>query len=158
MKAKELMIGDWVLVNRSECVADGGHYFEWIEVGRIMRLEDGIITVRYSDHKEADTIDWAEESEEDIEPIHITPEILEKNGFKMKQKEGESNYEYVAAGGNYIIVFLFFRETIYGISTVMVCELGFSGGLDRIHKCNVKYVHELQHALRLCGIEKEIVL
>lgn len=94
----------------------------------------------------------------EIEPIPITPEILEKNGFKVKQKEGESNYEYVAAGGNYIIVFLFFRETIYGISTVMDCELGFSGGIDRIHKCNVKYVHELQHALRLCGIEKEIEL
>ena len=56
MKAKELMIGDWVLVNRNDCVADCGHYLEWIEVGRIMRLENGIITVLYSDHEETDTI------------------------------------------------------------------------------------------------------
>lgn len=32
--------------------------------------------------------------------------------------------------------------------------------LDRAKKaqCNCRYVHELQHALRLCGIEKEIEL
>lgn len=158
LRSLDLMIGDWVMVNRSECVADGGHYFEWQEVGRIMRLEDGIITVRYSDHEETDTIDWADEYEEDVKPYPITPEILEKNGFKMKQKEGESNFEYVAAGEKYIIEFWFFMETIYNVSTLLECELDFPGGLDRIHKCNVRFVHELQHALRLCGIDKEIEL
>lgn len=136
MKAEELMIDDWVYNHESN------------QYQRVWQLDyDNVVLDGYYSY------DY-----NDIEPIPLTPEILEKNGFKMKQKEGESNYEYVAAGGNYIIVFLFFRETIYGISTVMDCELGFSGGLDRIHKCNVKYVHELQHALRLCGIKKEIVL
>lgn len=93
-----------------------------------------------------------------LEPIPITPEILEKNGFKMKQKEGETSFEYVAAGEKYIINFFFFRATIYDVSSLLECELGFSGGLDRIHKCNVRFVHELQQALRLCGIDKTIEL
>lgn len=29
---------------------------------------------------------------------------------------------------------------------------------DEVKLCEVKYVHELQHALRLCGIEKEIII
>ena len=104
MKANELMIGDWVMVYR-EGVADCGQYFEWQEAGRVIGLGDGVITVRYYDNEEET------ESEEDVKPIATTPEILEKNGFKMKELES-----------------------------------------------NFKYVHELQHALRLCGIEKEIEL
>lgn len=140
MKAKELMVGDYVLVRPSMMP---------IQVAAIHKKK-----VAY--HATGDRLTWVRDGL--IEPIPITPEILEKNGFKMKQKEGESNFEYVAAGERYIIEFLFFRETIYNVSTLLECELGFSGGLDRIHKCNVRFVHELQHALRLCGIEKEIVL
>lgn len=140
MKAKELMVGDYVLVRPSMMP---------IQVAAIHKKK-----VAY--HATGDRLTWVMDGL--IEPIPITPEILEKNGFKMKQKEGESNFEYVAAGERYIIEFLFFRETIYNVSTLLECELGFSGGLDRIHKCNVRFVHELQHALRLCGIEKEIVL
>lgn len=140
MKAKELMVGDYVLVRPSMMP---------IQVAAIHKKK-----VAY--HATGDRLTWVRDGL--IEPIPITPEILEKNGFKMKQKEGESNFEYVAAGERYIIEFLFFRETIYNVSTLLECELGFSGGLDRIHKCNVRFVHELQHALRLCGIEKEIEL
>lgn len=134
------MVGDYVLVRPSMMP---------IQVAAIHKKK-----VAY--HATGDRLTWVRDGL--IEPIPITPEILEKNGFKMKQKEGESNFEYVAAGERYIIEFLFFRETIYNVSTLLECELGFSGGLDRIHKCNVRFVHELQHALRLCGIEKEIVL
>jgi hypothetical protein len=35
---------------------------------------------------------------------------------------------------------------------------GFNGGLDRIHHCHIKYVHQLQHALRLAGVEKDVVV
>ena len=75
----------------------------------------------------------------------------------LKSKENQSGVMKMKKT-LYIIEFLFLGEVIHGVSTVMDCEVGFSGGLNRIHKCNVKYVHELQHALRLCGIEKEIEL
>lgn len=32
------------------------------------------------------------------------------------------------------------------------------GGVNNLHSCDIEYVHQLQHALRLCGIEKEIVV
>lgn len=146
MEAKELMIGDWVLHEGEPYqirqlgiygVDRDGEDYPAVCVGKPKGI--GLIVER-----------------NEIEPIPITPEILEKNGFKVK--EPESNFKYVTTGRKYTIEFLFFGEAIHGVSTVMDCEVVFSGGLDRIHKCNVKYVHELQHALKLCGIEKEIEL
>lgn len=63
-----------------------------------------------------------------VRPIPLTAEILEKNGY---------NYN-VGSGG-------LFQINIKGLN----CHISF----NIIH-----YVHELQHALRLCGIEKEIEL
>ena len=91
------------------------------------------------------------------EPIPITPEILEKNGFRLKE-EDDSYKEYIAGEERCIIEFCFYKETIYGVSTLLDCERGFVGGLDRIHKCNLLYVHQLQHSLKLCGISKNIEL
>ena len=65
---------------------------------------------------------------DDIEPIPLTPEILEKNGIELS----------VGPGGLY-------QGTISGVN----CHIEFN---------IIKYVHELQNALRLCGIEKEIEL
>ncbi len=75
----------------------------------------------------------------DFKPIPITPEILEKNGF---ENQG------------------YFGECILGDWRIL-CD---TKNVDIIHgeHCNmdtpIEYVHELQHALRLCGIDKEIVL
>ena len=95
--------------------------------------------------------------EDEILPIPITPEILEKNGFKRKEK-GKSYTEYVSGDEHSIIALVFYKESIYNVDTVLDCELGFVGGLDRIHHCHIKYVHQLQHALKLCGINKNINL
>ena len=61
----------------------------------------------------------------DVQPIPLTQEILEKNGW-IKTDDP------------------FFR-------------FGGVGKEERVTKY-IQYVHELQHALRLCGIDKEIVL
>jgi hypothetical protein len=37
-------------------------------------------------------------------------------------------------------------------------ELRIHNGPDTALCLQIRYIHELQHALRLCGIEKEIVL
>ena len=79
----------------------------------------------------------------DLHPVPLTPEILEKNGFIYqdenvwgKKKEEITTY---LAFGKYAII----------NHNGFLCI----GGNAEIH-----YVHELQHALRLCGIDKEIVV
>ena len=88
---------------------------------------------------------------EDISPIPLTPEILEKNGFILEQND----YVYYAIEGNkyqnYICVN--FRHN----GEPRVVEFSFVNKVQCAFN-NIVNVHELQHALRLCGIEKEIVL
>ena len=76
-----------------------------------------------------------------VYPIPLTPEILEKNGFNLsRDKSGIGildTYWLGAEFGGFRIINL---ETDY-----------YQFGLAKI-----KYVHQLQHALRLCGIDKEI--
>lgn len=133
-RAEELMIGDWVLDGTQDTQVTG-------------ITCDGII----------ETTANANSNIELLEPIPITPEILERNGFRLKE-EGESYTEYVSGDEHSIIALVFYKESIYDVDTVLDCELGFFGGLNRIHHCHVKYVHELQHALKLCGIPKNIEL
>ena len=66
----------------------------------------------------------------EIAPISLTPEILEKNGWSSL---GEYRYEgdiALAKGRNY-----------FRLKNTTIC---------------INSVHELQHVLRLCGINKEI--
>lgn len=67
-----------------------------------------------------------------ISPIPITPEILEKNGWALWEIEGE--YKGVIS--------IYGREAPFGV---------FDG-------IEINFVHQLQHALRLCGIDKTIEL
>lgn len=75
----------------------------------------------------------------EIEPIPLTPEILEKNGFRLEKFSGETMSGMWWESPEFVI-----REDMR----------------DSIGKNNFKfeYVHELQHALKLCGINKEITL
>lgn len=63
-------------------------------------------------------------------PIPLTSEILEKNGFKMSEDEDMWQYD------DFLL-------------TIDFCQL--IGGARWI---TYKYVHELQHALRLCGLNE----
>ena len=74
-------------------------------------------------------------------PIPLTPEILEKNGF-VNYEEDEENFH------NEDCVFI--KQNLGG----------YGACLDKIRTISgiFHYVHELQHALRLCGIEKTIEL
>ncbi len=79
-----------------------------------------------------------------IEPIPLTPEILEKNGWS---KDTYSNESYD-------------NEDIECLS-LWVGEDGknkwwWHVGYELVTPIN--YVHQLQHALRLCEIGKEIIL
>ena len=115
MKVNELMIGDWVLYNETHQ-----------QILEISGIDDEV-------YLEIDEL--VHQSE--IQPIPLTTEILEKNGFVKESRENHgNNLQYcILTDGLWI--------DISG-------ENFFEGKLE--------YVHQLQHALKLCGIEKEIEL
>ena len=76
-----------------------------------------------------------------IKPIPITSEILEKNGFSTTKKFRTYYYQ---KSGVYISVGMWGRITVSSEGNRM--------------NIDCQYIHELQHALRICGIEKEIIL
>ena len=68
------------------------------------------------------------------EPIMLTPEILEKNGWKHS---------------NRLMITRIDDNDFYWSK-----ELGGILYKNQYNMCDCKYVHNLQHALRLCGFNK----
>ena len=77
-----------------------------------------------------------------VRPIPLTSEILEKNGFHH-EKSGDwvCDEDYPNA-----IVYTF------------DCKLRIIQSYTMLTDIDIEYIHELQHALRLCQIDKEITL
>ena len=97
----------------------------------------------------------------DCEPIPLTPEILENNGFK----EG---YSYILTADGYKKLPQYKYKNMTQVQDICrnfitISYSDLEGGVYDIqcgmdsHIYDLKYVHQLQHALRLCGIKKEIV-
>ena len=79
----------------------------------------------------------------EVEPIPLTTEILEKNGFK----EYDGLYRLDITEGTFVNVDFKSKEPFVSIHNTCYRATPIC-----------RYLHQLQHALRLCGIEKEIVL
>ena len=140
MKANELMIGDWVMC-----------------FGAPHKVV-GIRTDAFYPYIKTDISDtWYEEGMEDLaEPIPLTPEILEKNGFNKPQDAGDGTLICGITIGPYKLTF----QSVFGLPILTIENVVDN---DNNHTClvikdEIYNVHKLQHALRLCGIEKEIVL
>ena len=82
-------------------------------------------------------------------PIPLTSEILEKNGWRMTECEGEYTHDdvsmFLITEQNYVRCVIadynkFGRFNAHGVSYAELCEL--------------HYVHELQHVLRLCDLNE----
>lgn len=73
----------------------------------------------------------------DIKPIPLTEDILVKNGFK-KFAEGQANFDYT--------------------DNDIHLEYWIGDGCFRYYTAEIRYVHQLQHLLRLCGVEKELTI
>lgn len=93
---------------------------------------------------------------EDIRPIPLTPEILEKNGFKRDPLWHHCDKDL----DNYSIsVQLGYANRI---EYIKIAEKGKDNVIPsertKLYLTHIKYVHQIQQALRLCGIAKEIEL
>lgn len=128
MKASELMFGDWVKLSKGN----------WSK-NRLVGLTD---------------IEMIAESVYSAEPIPLTYEILEKNRMRVFEHRNPWQEEaknlikkwYSKDGKFYVSHYRVGDEFTYTVGN----------GVSRI--CSIKYVHELQHALRILRIEKEIEL
>lgn len=132
MKSSELQIGDWVkIIYRKEKT-------------KVTSVRDGMIDTR------ARTM----LTENEFAPILITTDFLEKNGFidNKERYKGFFDFYYISKDRR-----------------VIVTERGNSGdGCWNVHidneyfstigSCDVRYVHEMQHLLRLCNYEMNIVV
>ena len=134
MKAEDLMIGDYVNYRG--------------QIIKVTSLYDkgGSNEVGWSDKESV----WV--NADNVEPILLTSEILEKNGFVTNDEQGNwKGYRiYSIFGANKNCTFmlkLYEKNSIYEISLNMAP-----------YYITFKYVHQLQHALKLCGINKEIKL
>lgn len=81
---------------------------------------------------------------DNFEPIPLTIEILEKNGFKQTNPKHPSFWV--------IEDFLYWECTNHKL---YVKTGSFNVDIE-LYKC--ESVHQLQHALKLCGIEKKIII
>lgn len=96
---------------------------------------------------------WSGESIGDIEPIPLTPEILEKIGAIRDDSNDFvlfDNSKSDITGEYYIIRY---HTEAYRL---WICK--GDGILENEIRIDCKFFHELQHALRLANINKEIVL
>lgn len=131
MKPEELQIGDWVWYNPNVFNEDE---YELPKECYPTKIESG------------EDIDLA--IEECYEPISITPEILLGNGF-MKSRQGD--WFFVIENKE--------NETLAIISHFPSYRLEIESWDDLIgsfESGGIKYIHQLQQAMRLCGITKEI--
>lgn len=94
----------------------------------------------------------------ECQPIAVTSDALERNGFR-KQDMANPRIE-----GQHQFAFWQNMSTSVCLWTRELHDDPKDGWMLRIDSASlsvtmaVRYIHQLQHALRLCGIEKEIAL
>lgn len=137
MEPKDLMVNDLVYNHRN-----------WICPIVEIHKDSAVVIARHYGEEEFKL--------NDLRPIPITTEILEKIGFVAnKHVYPYPYYEYINEKDKLKVGFAFPQgnKTSYKEPWVYIdSEYVFVEHLSCI------YVHQLQHAFRLCRIEKEIIL
>ena len=137
MKATELMKGDWVYNTHNR------------QPEQVCEIMEHMVMLAYNDLYDYD----------EIEPIPLTKEMLEQNGFKLREgctsawdwHNGETS---IHISGNHTCPI--------GQTLTIYTPGGTAGAAFSSHRTisdlKIRGVHELQHALRLCHINKEIII
>lgn len=139
MRATDLMIGDWVHTPKGDF--------------RITAIQDNDVV--FTDY--ADDIDGAVDIEY-IEPICITNEILLKVGFCTTKTNGMHGY-YTGEYNGKLFRCEYMKPTAQSGKVLGIQYLGECGYVSNTFNFPLpKFLHELQHAFKICGIRKEIEL
>ena len=92
---------------------------------------------------------WNASLKEEISPIPLTPEILEKNGWKIEDVNPNDLSNIVSKGIMYRAIknkeILFFQKG----ASVFTCPLNW-------RKIEIRYSHQLQHLLFGLGLNSEM--
>lgn len=129
-------------------------------LGDLVRTKKGIVWVRSITlggpilcGESKDPASWEEYSENEVRPIEITSAILEHNGFK-----GTSFERFEIKDGDRSLVLQFFPHRYKMCWKWMIPNNDPHSTSNRSDdaKCfcvgDISYVHELQHVLRIVGI------
>ncbi len=147
MEAKDLMIGDWV------CYSRPNNYCTKVE--GINRTSDGELDYIRCHRDPNDRLSEKQRYEDfalDILSfIPLTPEILEKNGW-VYNNEDEKFFPQTWVGGGLML------QGTDDCGYRIVVTSDYDDEDTNNTPFIILYVHELQHALRLRRIKKEIVL
>lgn len=124
---------------------------DWVMSFGVPHKVVGIRTDMFEPHIRTDMSDtWYEEGIENLlEPIPLTPEILEKNADSHFDERVYDIYCFHNEEDDDAHLV----EITFGFGRIEWTINGNEYGIAEI-----KYVHELQHVLRLCKVDKEIVL
>lgn len=128
------MIGDWVYDTHNR------------QNGRVQEIGSGMVMLNCNDLYEFD----------EIEPIPLTKDILEKNGFSHNEIWHNS---YVDIEKYHIDV-----QFGYGgkVDNIRIRENGKDSVIPsektNLYLAHIEYLHELQHAMKLCRIDKKFEL
>ena len=146
MKPEELMLGD--IVTFEDCQNDKEPVI--IKIWSIN--QDGEAFAFIDDDESVDEI----VIDDEIVGIPLTQEILEKNGFENITSRLESSEQYIH-------LYEINDDIVIGElpSGFNICIERYNGDYDvyeHFSFCSICNIHELQHALKLCGIDKTIEL
>jgi len=152
LKVTDLMVGDLVQIKEKDGKKLVGA-FRVVAIGKTYLagviscfVNHGTVSISYiEDEKRVYETEIC-----NIEPIPLTPEILEKNDILYEKQ----SYYYVIEDDKDLECTYYIQQVLQG-DWVLGVDIG---AYDCSVFARVKYVHQLQHALRLCGINKEIEL
>jgi len=139
IRNEELMIGDWVRI-KSDKEPDDAYWLHDMQPGQALKVTEILSYGINPDWCCGEINDCV--PEDAIEPIPLTPEILEKNGFKP----------------GIISWILWDEETDECLIMLKRINNAFIFPPLAGMSFGIQYVHELQHLFRLGGIEKSIEL
>lgn len=141
----ELSIGDWVALDGADLKIEHGDIATaFVERARKpIRVQSIIgedkLVLAHIEHFEGYGTIYSKE--EHLRPIPITPEIVEANGWKCIEEDADDAF-YGDPTSSLFHTKGTFRYNFATPEVSVVCH----------------FVHQLQHALRLAGVEKEIVM
>jgi len=143
MKASEICIGDWFKA------------IDYNSPFRITAIYDDVVQTQADYQSEIDG-NWYSEAEiKDLVPINLTESILVKNGF---EKQGDLYQYHINAGDGYTrIDIIDLQDGVWSYDIDVYDKFAYAHKIHHDDDCFLK-LHQLQHLLRLCGVEKEIEL